>query len=100
MPGYKRWSNTPADRIQARCSCLMMEPSGKIGRWIRRPAARFKALGVPGAMLEALVTARRATHPGLGAIPRALGAITSAHFPKFVHHFSNHLLRTSESHGH
>src|SRR4051812_7444303 len=25
---------------------------------------------------------------------------TSAHFPKFVHHFSNHLLRTSESHGH
>ena len=24
----------------------------------------------------------------------------SAHFPKFVHHFSNHLLRTSESHGH
>src|SRR3954452_18567976 len=27
-------------------------------------------------------------------------AVTSAHFPKFVHHFSNHLLRTSESHGH
>src|SRR4051795_2374956 len=25
---------------------------------------------------------------------------TSAHFPKFVQHFSNHLLRTSESHGH
>src|SRR3954453_4502069 len=24
----------------------------------------------------------------------------SAHFPKFVHHFRNHLLRTSESHGH
>src|SRR3954452_16303004 len=27
-------------------------------------------------------------------------AAASAHFPKFVHHFSNHLLRTSESHGH
>jgi hypothetical protein len=32
---------------------------------------------------------------GMSSAPRA-----SAHFPKFVHHFSNYLLRTSESYGH